>query len=408
MTQWKPALAVGVLAALISLFLLLRGQPDCGPEEHTPGDPNVVELPLAAQRSVGLEFAEVRERTIQVVVRTTGIVSADQKRIARIRPLARGIVDQVYVQLGDRVGKSQQLLRYDNIELGEWIGEYLYARAELGRLEAQREVSQKFLARAESLIAVEGISQSEYELRQAEYAQAGAAVESHRAKLAQVEEKLHRFGLGEKDIQALGRSERGAHRIASYNILRAPFRGVITRSNVSMGELVNREDYLFVLVDTSVVWVLADVYEKDIGLVESASVCHVEVSAYPEQIFTGKITYVSDFLDPTSRTAKVRCVVSNPAGRLKLDMFATARIPSEEGRKALAVPVGTLQQINKETVAFIRLDETHFEKRVLEVGAKTEEWVEVRSGLLQGETVVAGGGFYLKSMLLREQIGEGH
>ena len=410
MTRWKLALLGGVAATLcvVLVLLFMRGERAPAAEEHTPTDPNVVELPLTAQRSAGLELVEVIERTIQTVVRTTGIVSADQKRIARIRPLARGIVDQVYVQLGDRVRKNQRLLRYDNIELGESVGEYLTARAELGRLEAQREVSRKFLARSESLLAVEGISQSEYELREAEYAQAVAAVESHRAKLAQVEEKLHRFGLEENDILALGRSERGTHRIASHSILRAPFSGVITRSNVSMGELVNRENELFVLVDASIVWVLADVYEKDIGLMESGGTCDVQVSSYPETTFTGKITYVSDFLDPTSRTAKVRCVLPNPDRRLKLEMFATVRIPSKRGRTALAVPVGALQQVNRETVAFVRLDETRFEKRALEVGQKTEEWVEVRGGLLKNEKVVTAGGFYLKSMLLREQIGEGH
>ena len=407
MTRWKLALTIGIVSALITLLLLLPGQPDSTPEESSPAEPNVVELGLAAQRSVDLEVSEVRERTIQTVVRTTGIVSPDQNRIAHIRPLARGIIDKVYVQLGDHVRKNQSLLRYDNIELGEFIGDYLNLLAELERVKAQREVAHKFLARAEALIAVEGIAQREYELRQAEYEQAVAAVGSQRAELAQVEEKLHRFGLGDEDIKALGGPERTIHRTASHNIVRAPFRGVITTYDASPGELVDQERELFTLVDTTTVWVLADLYEKDIGLVGTGGEARIQVPSYPGEVFTGKITYVSDFLDPASRTAKVRCVVPNPEGRLKLEMFATVEIPAAHGQKALAVPRTALQQVNGATVVFVQNDQTHFEKRVVQVGKQDEEWAEILNGLRDGEKVVSVGSFSLKSTMLREMIGGG-
>ncbi len=146
-------------------------------------------------------------------------------------------------------------------------------------------------------------------------------------------------------------------------------------------------------------------YEKDIGQVKAGGQCRVTVAAYPEEVFAGRVTYVSDFLDPNSRTAKLRCVVLNPDGRLKLEMFATVAIPSVGAATAVAVPVSALQQIGDETVVFVQRDATHFEKRALTIGERGEDWIEVRAGLQQGETVVAKGSFQLKSILQRELIG---
>lgn len=403
----KRNLIIAVLFGLVAVtvLVLLRGKPETPGERAETRDPNVVDLSLEAQQNVGLALAEVAEMPIQREVKATGIVSSDQSRVAHIFPLARGIVETVYVQLGDKVREGQPLVSYDNIELGQFIGEYLSLRGGLERLAAQQQVSKRFLDRAQALIEVEAISQREFELRQAEYDQAKAAVESQRAELARVEEQLHRFGMTDQDIQALGGSDHGPHRTASHNVLRAPLSGIVTQFDVSQGELIDRDRELFTLVDTSVVWVLADVYEKDIGLIPATGECRVTVPSYPGEVFRGTITYVSDFLDPSSRTAKVRCVVPNRDGRLKLEMFATVEIPAAQARTALSVPVAALQQVGTDTVVFVQLGATHFEKRVVQTGERGEEWVEVVSGPRRGEKVVTTGSFYLKSTLLRELIG---
>ena len=393
------------VAGVITLLIFLRGKPEDPVEQPTAVDPNVVELSPEAQQNVGLTVMNVGDQQINQVVKTTGVVSPDQARVAHILPLARGIVEKVYVQLGDRVRGNQPLILYDNIELGELIGEHLSLLGGLEKLKAKSNVARKFLDRAETLIEAEAIAQREYELRQAEYEQAVAGVESQRAELARVEEKLHRFGLSDQDIKTLGGSEHGIHRTASHNILRAPFGGVIVKYEVSQGELVDRGKELFTVVDTSLVWVLADLYEKDIGLVTTGGECQVTVSTYPNQVFRGSITYVSDFLDPASRTAKVRCVVPNTDRRLKLAMFATVEIPVSGGRTALAVPIAALQRMNGDTVVFIQSDQTHFEKRSVHIGVRGEEWAEVISGLQRGERAVTIGSFHLKSTLLRELIG---
>jgi len=365
-----------------------------------------IELGAEAQAGAGIEIAEVQVLPIERVIETTGFVGPDQKRVAHIRALARGVVEQVHVQLGDRVGAGQVLLTYDNIELGDLIGEFLELRAGIARLQAGVKVAEKRLRRGEDLIDVEAISRAEFELRQAEHEQAIAGVGSQDAELNRVEEKLHRFGLDDDDIVVLADGDHGGHRTASHSVLRAPFAGTVTRYDVSMGEIIDREDEPFTIVDTAQLWVLADVYEKDLGAVTAGGMADITVPSYPGEHFQGAIEYVADFLDPASRTAKVRCVVANDDGRLKLEMYATVRIPVLLVASATAVPVGAVQEIQGAPVVFVQESAGRFVMRAVELGAHGDEWVEVIGGVRAGETVVTTGSFYLKSMALRASIGE--
>ena len=116
-------------------------------------------------------------------------------------------------------------------------------------------------------------------------------------------------------------------------------------------------------------------------------------------------SYVSDQIDPTSRSAKVRCIVQNQKHELKLEMFATVHIPTSEKRTVLAIPAGSIQKIDGKAVAFVQLKETEFAPRELQLRAGHEGWVEVVSGLIRGEKVVRRRQLYLKSHLQRERIG---
>jgi cobalt-zinc-cadmium efflux system membrane fusion protein len=329
--------------------------------------------------------------------------------VAHVRPLARGLIEKVFVRLGDRVKAGQSLVRYDNIELGELINEYLSALAQEEKEKTNVEVSQKFLDRSKALLENEAIAQKEYELKEAEFKNAQAALERQRAELAKYEEKLHRFGLSDNDIERLhGPEHQQAHRTASHNVLRAPVAGIITKYDVSEGELVEPDRELFTVTDTSTVWVLADVYERDLSMVREGLQVKIHLETYPEEAFMGKITYVSDFLDPKTRSAKVRCEVSNPIGRLKLESFATIQIPIPMERKALMVPAEAVQKIDDNPIVFVKTSEREFQRRDVRIGSTSDGWVEVISGLGAGEPVVTKGTFQLKSALLRERIGDEH
>ncbi len=409
------ALLLGIALGIVVSFVLFRGSnavptPDPSKEgeekEHGQGSSHAVVVEKEAQANVGLKIVEVATRPMVTALQTTGIVSPNETRVAHVRPLARGLIEKVFVRLGDRVKAGDSLVRYDNIELGELINEYLSSLAQEEKERTNVEVSQKFLDRSKALLENQAIAQKEYELKEAEYKNAQAALERQRADLAKYEEKLHRFGLSDKDIERLhGPEHQQAHRTASYNVLRAPFAGIITKYDVAEGELVEPDRELFTITDIDTVWVLADVYEKDLSLIREGQQVEIAVATYPDRVFTGKIAYVSDLIDPTSRSAKVRCVVENKSHELKLDMFATVRVPTSHSRQVLAVPASSLQNVEGKSVAFAQVGESEFVPRAVQVGAQQEGWVEILSGLKPGEKVVAEGSFYVKSNLQRERIG---
>jgi multidrug efflux pump subunit AcrA (membrane-fusion protein) len=225
-------------------------------KEHGRESSHVVVVEKEAQANVGLKIVEAAMRPMVTALQTTGIVSPNETRVAHVRPLARGLIEKVFVRQGDRVKAGDSLVLYDNIELGELINEYLSALAQEEKERTNVEVSQKFLDRSKALLENQAIAQKEYELKEAEYKNAQAALERQRADLGKYEEKLHRFGLSDKDIERLhGPEHQQAHRTASHNILRAPFAGIITKYDVGEGELVEPDRELFTITDIDTVWV---------------------------------------------------------------------------------------------------------------------------------------------------------
>lgn len=404
----KRAIVIGsviaVVIGLAAVILVLHRPPSTAKEKETGAKPNVVEISEEAQRKSGIEVADAQERKLADQVELTGVVAPDEARVGHILPLAQGVVERIFVKLGDRVEKGQPLVELDNVEMGELAAQHLRIAAQLQTANAKLSVAQRSLQRAENLLKVEAISQREYDERRAQYDEAQAEVASQKAELLQVDQKLRRFGLRNEAIRDLKDTTDTSEAPLSRNVVRAPFAGIITKFNVAPGELISSEKEIFTVVDPSSVWVVADVYQKDIGRIGSRGTCKVVVSSYPEHNFEGTVAYISDFLDPESRTAKLRCVVANHDGRLKLDMFANVTIPSAQSQTVLVVPAIAVQQVENEKAVFVQTDATHFEKREVEIGSAIGKWVEVRSGLRKGERVAVEGAFYVKSVLLKEQL----
>ncbi len=417
-SQHRFLTTTGVLVgtAIIAFVFWSRGSdpaakrveagPDSKTDRQESSNPNSSRMVTEAQRNVGLRVEAAQTRSVVQTIRTTGTVGPNETRVAHMRPITRGRILKVNARLGDRVRAGEVLAAYDNIELGEAVGQYGVGLAEIKRAQSGAEVARRSVERAQNLVELGAVARAELERRSAEQANAQSAIETQRAELARIEEKLHRFGMTDNDIQEMNRSgDIQRHREVSQSTLRAPFNGVVTYVNVVEGETVETDREMFTIADLSVVWVQANIYEKDIGSVRNGVPAIVTVDAYPQE-FRGQITYISDVLDPKTRTVKVRCEVPNPDGRLKLDMFTTIDIPTPAGRKAVMIPASAVQQINDQPVVFVRLSETEFQRRMVQLGAKDGDWIEAVTGIKPGEGVVTTGSFQLKSISLRELIGE--
>lgn len=372
-------------------------------------EPHDVELTEEVQRASGFAFATAAAKNMTGIIQATGVVSANESRVAHVRPLARGRILKVTVRSGDRVKQGQVLLTYDNIELGESVGDYLRAIGALQRARTELDLARRSLERATNLLTSGAIARAEVERRQAEFHNTETAVKAQQADEARIHEKLHRFGLEEADIRGLIKTN-GAdfHREVSISTLRAPFDGAILKAVAAEGETVSAEQELFTLVDTTTVWILADVYERDIASIREGATAAVTIDSFAGETLTGRVTNVSDSLDPASRTAKVRVEVANHSRRLKLEMFANVAIPTTQSRSALVVPASALQQIEGKSVVFVRESPTKFEAREVETGTQWPNWTEIVKGISANDVVVSQGAFLLKSELAKSELAHEH
>jgi len=167
---------------------------------------------------------------------------------------------------------------------------------------------------------------------------------------------------------------------------------------------------LFKLIDLSTVWVWANIYEKDLGMVKKGQEIFITVTPYPDRVFTSRITYISDTVDPATRIVKVRAELVNPptppftkggqGGLLKPEMFASVKIDIGRGF-SLAVPESAVQREGENTIVFVAKDETSFKKRIVTLDAEIDGYHSVLSGLKEGERIVTKGAFTLKSESLK-------
>jgi membrane fusion protein, heavy metal efflux system len=185
--------------------------------------------------------------------------------------------------------------------------------------------------------------------------------------------------------------------------LKAPIAGTVVERSVSLGQAVHRADDAFKIIDLTHLWVLLDIYEKDLRRVHKGQKVHLRTEARPGEVFEGRVAYVNPLIDEKTRTAHVRVEFDNPDGKLSPGQFVSARILGDPGHapnEALAVPRQAVQTVDGKSLVFVKKGE-RFERRVVELGLSGGELVEVRLGLEAGEEVATEGAFLLKSELLR-------
>ncbi len=185
--------------------------------------------------------------------------------------------------------------------------------------------------------------------------------------------------------------------------LRAPFRGAVIERNATIGEVIDPNKTLFTVADLSTVWVRADFPEQQAGRLKTGLTIELRVSAYPDSIFRGPITYVGAVIDPATRTVMARADVSNPDGRLRPEMFAEVVLVTDE-QSVLSVPRAAVQQVGSRTVAFVVQGPRRFEPRDVTLGQGSSEYIQVLTGVVAGDEVVTQGSYALKSEYLREQL----
>jgi cobalt-zinc-cadmium efflux system membrane fusion protein len=368
-------------------------EPDAAPAP--PPDPGLVVMPADAQVNAGVTVSPAGVTELVGYLHVFGTVQPIDSRIGDVRPLARGRVQEVLVRVGDQVTRGQPLARLDNIEAGELAAEALAARAALQKLKVQQATAARQAERSRSLAEIGAVARKDLELMQAELESAGEAVKAQESLLAGLDAKLKRLGLPEAQFQT-----------SSITTIDSPLSGVVVRADAAPGNVVDPAGALFSITDLSDVWIQAEVYERDLGRIHLGQPARISVEAYPGETFAGQVSYISDTLDPKTRTARVRCVVPNAGRRLKVDMLAGVDLPTTVPRTGVAVPSAAVQQLRGRTVVFVRESEQAFRVRDVTPGLVTGGLTEIVAGLRQGEPVVVGGAYHLRSVLTIAELEE--
>lgn len=355
----KKKILLVVMAAL--------GLAGCG--EKTPqameGDPS--------QKII--QTAPVEFRSVSTELAIPASVQPEPERIVHVFAPVSGRLIELRVKPGDSVSAGQVVAVVASSDVSSARSDYLKAKAQ-----AQR--SQSALTRITGLFQHGAIAEKELE-------DAKAQAASDSSELERARERLKLLGLNESQS-----SERAA--------VPAPRSGVVTETTSAPGELAKSLDAsnpLLTIADLSAVWVVGNVYEKDLTAVPRGLDVRITLEAYPGETWAGKISNVSDVVDPATHTVKLRVVLENRQHKLKPDMFATIHVLRPPSRLAVVPSSAVLREGN---TAFVIVQtaagQDKYEKRLVEIQESNPQQTLVRSGLQPGDVVVSTG-----AELLREE-----
>ena len=392
--------AVGLLTAGVAIGVMaMRWSPSWVPatmpaaSQASPPPATVAAATPAAEIRIALSTemlaraaivtAPVGRRPVTTVLRVPGIVTADTYRQTVVTSLVGGRIESVGVELGAAVRPGQVLARVYSPEVAEVRERYVSAQAML-------DAHDRELQRLHRLQEIGAASQQELEQAHAEHAAQVAGIETVRARLAL---------LGAEEATASG---------ASTLLVRAPSAGVVTARAVNPGQNVDPAMALFTISDLSSLWVVADVYERDLSAVRVGQAAHVTAGAYPDQVLAGRVTYLDPEMRADTRTARVRVQVPHASGHLRIGMFTDVRIDRPSAAESVVVPKSAVQTIGEQHVVYVPApgQAGAFVERRVQLGPIGGDDLPVASGLTAGETVVTSGSFFLRAEI--ERLGLRH
>jgi membrane fusion protein, heavy metal efflux system len=334
----------------------------------------------------GIETSAVTRGEFRVHRQFPATVQPNENELAEVTTLISGRVVDVYVDFGEDVKKGTTLARLHSADLGLTEAAYLKGGAKLHEADLA-------YRRAKNMLDHKAVSQAEFYRRE-------AVMKSARAEAREAKHRLELLGVGDREIQRLEREQT----IRSDVAISAPFAGRIISRNVTRGEIVDQHKRLFTVADLSNVWVVGSVPEKDVQFIRKDQMVEVIAAAYPHAIFPGKITYLADVLDSSTRTMRLRVTVPNPDKVLKPEMFALVLVYAAAMPDVVTVPLAAIQNGATSPLVFVRRDGDQFEARAVKVGEESDEVVAILDGLQAGEQVVTKGAFVLKSEAERHNI----
>lgn len=306
----------------------------------------VVSISVDKVQKLGVKSEAVALRRLDKTLRVTGRVEIDEQRIHTVAPKFEGWVEKLYVNTsGQSVSRGQALFEVYSPELVSVQREYaLVKQAEASAADEETKTSLKQLADA---------------------------------SLAR---------LKNWDIAATGKR--------SLTFV-SPVSGIVLEKKAQQGMRFMPGEALYQIADLTSVWVLADIPEQDIGQIKLGSVSEINLAAYPDKHFSGKVAFIYPTLNAATRTVQVRVELTNPDGLLKPAMFAEMTLSVGKEAALLTIPASAVIDSGTRQVVLVQIAPGRFEPRTVRLGSRSSDYVEVREGLRVGEQVVTSALFLL-------------
>jgi cobalt-zinc-cadmium efflux system membrane fusion protein len=340
-------------------------------------------------RSAALKIETIGERPTSEATgqMATGVVQANSYKETPVVSLVGGIVRAVNAELGQKVKRGQTLAVVFSNELAEAQSRYLTAVATLDE-------HHRHHLRTMKLVEIGAASRQDLETATSQYREA----ESNVANLRQ---KLLLLGLSAQRINALNSTSQ----ISSEVSVPSPSSGTLTSRTANPGEVIEANKELMRVTDLSTVWVVGQVYEKDLATIRVGSGANITSDAYPGRVFRGRVSYVDPRIDPATRTAQVRIELANPGQALKIGMYVNVAFGTLglAEKTAPIVPKDAVQTIGNQQVVFVATDKPEeFILRPVHLGPETSGFFPVLEGLATGDRVVTQGSFLLRAEWLKQ------
>ena len=352
------------LALCLSL-VACSGEPEATREAAIKVDGERVML-TEPDKADFLKLATV-DRNQGGTLRLPGRLVWNEEKTVRVFPQLGGRVQSIAVDVGNVVKTGQALAVLSSPDYGQ-------AQADAHKAQADAQLATQALTRSRELREAGVVAEKDWQQAQAEASRAQAEAARAGQRLA-----------------GLGGDGNGAY------TLRSPLAGVVVERNVNPGMEFRPEQAaapLFVITDPSSLWLQLDASEADLGNLKPGEVFAIESKQYPGERFKGVIRHVADFVDPVSRTIKVRGEVANADRRLKGEMFVQGLVELP-ALPVLRVPAAAVFLLGNQRSVFVEEGPGRYRRQLVEAGGEREGWIAVQSGLKEGEKVVIEGNLHL-------------
>lgn len=328
---------------------------------HSAMEPaNTMTISNERLQSIGVKFEEATRREVNKTIRTVGRVETDERRLARVNIKLEGWIDQLYVNTtGQKVKKGQLLFTLYSPDLVATQEEYLLA-----------------------VRAAKTLGTSEFP----------EVADGARSVLDVSRRRLQLWDIADYHIRDLERTGK----ILKTLPFHAPLDGTVIEKTALAGMRVMPGEVLYTIADLTKIWVLADIYEYELPLIQVGQTAQVSLSYAPQSVFKGRIAFIYPTVDPQTRTAKVRFELDNPKELLKPGMYANVELAIPLGMR-LAVSKDAVLESGERQIIFIHHGGGQLEWRNVKIGLRSGDWVEILEGLKEGEHIVTSANFLLDS-----------